>query len=188
MEKRLRPRLTYANVIATLALFLAVSGGAAYAASQLGKNTVGTTQLKRNAVTGVKVKDRSLLASDFKAGELPVGERGAQGVPGAPGATDVVVRYGSEGKPKNNEEDLSIARCLPGETVTGGGFDFLDPAPGNFEYTLLTNRPSIDATVEGVAAFPPPGEGSEATGWVVAMGNETGATFYFRAYVMCARP
>ena len=45
MRKRLRARLTYANVIATLALFLALGGGAAYAAS-LGKNSVGTKQLK----------------------------------------------------------------------------------------------------------------------------------------------
>lgn len=186
--KRLRPRLTYANVIATLALFLAVSGGAAYAASQLGKNAVGTRQLKKNAVTAEKVKDGSLLRRDFKVGELPTGERGAQGAPGAAGATEVVVRYGTEGKPKAGEEDLSIATCLSGETVTGGGFDFLDPAPENFEHTLLVNRPTIEATAEGSTVYPPPAEGSEATGWLVAMGNETGATFYFRAYVMCARP
>jgi hypothetical protein len=78
MQKRLRPRLTYANVIATLALFLALGGGAAYAAS-LGKNTVGTKQLKKNAVTGAKVKDGSLSAGDFIAGQLPAGERGPQG-------------------------------------------------------------------------------------------------------------
>ena len=186
--KRPRPKLTYANVIATLALFLALGGGAAYAASQVAKNSVGTRQLRKNAVTAEKVKDGSLLRRDFKAGELPAGERGPQGVPGAPGATDVVVRYGTEGKPKNNEEDLSIARCLPGETVTGGGFDFLDPPPENFEYTLLANRPSIEAISEGSTVYPPPAEGSEATGWLVAMGNETGATFYFRAYAMCARP
>lgn len=187
MEK-LRPKLTYANVIATLALFLALGGGAAYAASQIAKNSVGTRQLKKSAVTGAKVKDGSLLRTDFKAGELPVGERGPQGLPGAPGATNVVVRYGNEGKPKAGEEDLSYARCLPGEAVTGGGFDFLDPAPENFEYGLLASRPSNESPGEGFTVFPAPGAGSPATGWMVAMRNETGATFYFRTYVVCARP
>jgi hypothetical protein len=36
---QLRRHLTYANVVATIALFLVVSGGAAYAPS-LGKNSV----------------------------------------------------------------------------------------------------------------------------------------------------
>jgi hypothetical protein len=37
-------------------LFLLLSGGAAYAASHLGKNTVGTKQLKKNSVTTAKIK------------------------------------------------------------------------------------------------------------------------------------
>lgn len=41
----MRLKLTYANVIATLALFIALGGGA-IAASQLGKNSVGSKQLK----------------------------------------------------------------------------------------------------------------------------------------------
>jgi len=32
--------------------------------------------LRKNAVTGAKVKDGSLSAGDFKAGQLPAGERG----------------------------------------------------------------------------------------------------------------
>ena len=53
----LRVRLTYANVIiSTLCLFLLLGGGAAYAASQLGKNSVGTKQLKKNSVTTAKIK------------------------------------------------------------------------------------------------------------------------------------
>lgn len=46
----MRPRLTYANVVATLALFLAL-GGASYAALTLPRNSVGTTQLKAGSVT-----------------------------------------------------------------------------------------------------------------------------------------
>ncbi len=45
-------------------------GGGAYAASQLPKNSVGTKQLKNNAVKGPKVADSSLTAADIKG---PVG-------------------------------------------------------------------------------------------------------------------
>jgi len=54
--QKLRTKLTYANVIATIALFIALSGGA-YAASQLPKNSVGSRQLKKNSVTAAKIKD-----------------------------------------------------------------------------------------------------------------------------------
>ena len=70
--KTIRARLTYPHIVSTLALFLAL-GGISYAAIQLPKNSVGTKQLRKNAVTGAKVKNASLLAKDFKAGQLPVG-------------------------------------------------------------------------------------------------------------------
>jgi hypothetical protein len=81
---KLRPGLTYANVIATLALFIALGGGA-YAALKLPKNSVGSKQIKKNAVTSKKVKNGSLLPSDFKPGQLPAGARGAQGPKGDKG-------------------------------------------------------------------------------------------------------
>jgi hypothetical protein len=68
---KLRSRLTYANAMSTIALFLALGGGA-YAVS-VPKNSVGATQLKRSAVTTAKVKNRSLLLDDFKAGQLVLG-------------------------------------------------------------------------------------------------------------------
>jgi hypothetical protein len=51
----------------------------------LAKNSVGTVQLKKDAVTGPKVKNGSLLAADFKAGQLPAGPQGPKGDPGAQG-------------------------------------------------------------------------------------------------------
>jgi hypothetical protein len=67
--KRLRPRLTYANVIATLALFLALGGGA-YAATQLPKNSVGAKQLKKSAVTAAKIKDGAVTGSKIMLSSL----------------------------------------------------------------------------------------------------------------------
>ena len=56
---RLRGKLAYANVCATLALFLALAGGTAFAATQLlPRNSVGARQLKRGAVTPPKLSRR----------------------------------------------------------------------------------------------------------------------------------
>ncbi len=187
-------RLSYANVMATIAVFIALGGGA-LAATQVKKNSVGAKQLKRDSVTSAKVKDGSLLGSDFAAGQLPAGERGPQGpqgAQGAPGATNVVVRYGEEGKPKQHEEAESNAKCLPGEAVTGGGFDFIEPFEPEFPATehfyILASRPSLEQGTEGSITYPAPADGAAASGWLVAMSNETEDTVYFRAYVICARP
>jgi len=79
----LRP--TPATVIASIALLVALAG-TGYAAITLPSNSVGTAQLKSNAVISSKVKDHSLLRVDFANGQIPRGARGAPGVPGPPGA------------------------------------------------------------------------------------------------------
>ncbi len=85
------PRLTYANVVATLALFLAL-GGAAYAATQLPADSVGTRQLRAGAVTAGKLSKgvQARLAKTGKQG--PRGAEGPAGPEGRPGAE------GKEGK------------------------------------------------------------------------------------------
>ena len=91
MWTRVRSRLTYANVIASLALFLALAGGS-YAALQIPRNSVGTKQLKRNAVTSPQVKNGSLMVGDFNASQRsllrgPAGPQGARGIEGPRGST-----------------------------------------------------------------------------------------------------
>ena len=48
--RRLRPHLTYANVVATIALVLAVSGGTAAIAITASKNSVTTKSIQKGAV------------------------------------------------------------------------------------------------------------------------------------------
>lgn len=67
--KRVRKRLTYANVMSSIAVFL-VLGGAAFAASQLPKNSVGSKQLKKNAVTTKKIKNNAVTSSKLKNGSV----------------------------------------------------------------------------------------------------------------------
>ena len=66
----MRPRLTYANVTATLALIIAVGGASAFAATQLAKNSVGSKQIKKNAVTTAKIKKEAVTAAKIKKGTL----------------------------------------------------------------------------------------------------------------------
>jgi hypothetical protein len=71
--KAIRTRLSYANVVATLALVLAL-GGVSYAATKLPKNSVGTKQIKNSAVTGAKVKKHTLTGKNInlkKLGTVP---------------------------------------------------------------------------------------------------------------------
>jgi hypothetical protein len=71
-------------VIACLALIVALSG-TGYAAVKLSRDSVGPTQIRAGAVRSGEVKDRSLLAKDFKSGQLPAGAKGATGARGATG-------------------------------------------------------------------------------------------------------
>lgn len=92
MHSKLRP--SPAMVVAVVALVGSL-GGTSYAAASLAKNSVGTGQLKtgavkvtdiaNNAVSSSKVKNGSLLAVDFKAGQLPQGPAGSAGPAGVAG-------------------------------------------------------------------------------------------------------
>lgn len=97
MLARLHSRLTYANVVASLALFVAL-GGVSWAAVTLPANSVGKRQLKSNAVTSEKVANGSLKAGDFAAGQLPAGERGPAGPTGPAGPAGPAGERGDRGE------------------------------------------------------------------------------------------
>ena len=62
----LRGKLSYANVVATLALVLAVAGipsAVAITANKVKKNAVGTKQLKNGSVTAAKLANGNVTAS-----------------------------------------------------------------------------------------------------------------------------
>lgn len=94
----LKRHLTYSNLMATIAMFIALGGGA-YALT-LPKNSVGPRQLKNRAVTSKKlapnavtsrsVREFSLKLKDFERDELPslVGSRAGS----APRTTGAAIR------------------------------------------------------------------------------------------------
>jgi hypothetical protein len=65
LVKQIRQRLTYANVVSTLALILVV-GGATALAARVPKHSVGPHQLKSNAVTTTKIKANAITTRKIK--------------------------------------------------------------------------------------------------------------------------
>lgn len=118
-------------VVASIALAVSL-GGTGYAALKLPANSVGAKQLKKGAVSSVKVKDASLLAVDFKPGQLPAGAPGPKGDKGDPGSPGPVGPRGPVGisnleyvaastaKDVTDPKTLFV-KCPAGKKPIGGG-------------------------------------------------------------------
>jgi hypothetical protein len=89
---RISGKLTYANVMSTIAVFLAIAGGTAFAASEmLPKNSVGSKQIKKAAVTPAKLSRAARVTLTGPQGapgaQGPKGDPGMKGEPGIDGET-----------------------------------------------------------------------------------------------------
>ena len=73
-----------ALAIACLALAISLSG-VGYAAGVLPRNSVGTVELRNDAIVSSKIRNRSLLGVDVGRGQLLAGRRGPAGAKGDPG-------------------------------------------------------------------------------------------------------
>jgi hypothetical protein len=185
-------RLSYTNVTATLALFLAL-GGTSYAAATLSggdvrNGTVTGKDLRSQSVTGRDIDNgsltgsdlengsvgssdlASLAAADFKAGQLPAGPRGT---------TTVVSRRPAPVLLRPGEAQDLIASCLPGEVAVGGG---------------ATRDGALDALVNVEYSHPleadgsPPEDEDRPARWLVGARNHPFSTIdsTFTAFVLCA--
>lgn len=72
--RKQRFSFSYANVTSTLALFIALSGATAYAASKLPDRSVGEFQLRPGAVTAEKLRTNAVTAPKIKAGAVKQGK------------------------------------------------------------------------------------------------------------------
>ena len=128
--RSLRTHLTYANVMASVALFVALGGGT-YAAVHLPRNSVGPAQIKKSAVSSVKVRDGSLLTKDFKAGQVPAGKQGLPGVAGPQGPQG---DPGAQGDPG--------PAGMPGPTAAFVNYCCAAPTGATTVHTLTTDLPA----------------------------------------------
>lgn len=178
-----RRRLSYANVMSTLAVFIAL-GGSSFAAVRLSRNSVRSEEivngqvkgpdLANGAVTSKKVADGSLLAGDFKAGQLKAGAQGTPGPKGDPGATNLKVRAAT------SASGQVTAGCEPGERATGGGAHSVAGA-------VVASAPASDP----LAIFVSSGityQGYTPTSWTARARDEMGNPTDVTAWVVCAAP
>jgi hypothetical protein len=154
MKQWVMERLSYANVTATLALFLAL-GGTSYAltlprnsvgSKQIRSRAVGTSELNAGAVRSSAVRNRSLLLRDLSLGAR-TSLRGATGPQGAAGPAGPTYRaaVNSAGVPiRGNgrlntrgineyivEFDRPATECVATATLTlDEGATNLQPQPG----------------------------------------------------------
>src|SRR5882724_8898652 len=70
---RIRSKLTYANVVATLALFLALTGGAVYAASKIHSRNIAKNAVKSRNIAKSAVKARNLAPSSVISSKIEDG-------------------------------------------------------------------------------------------------------------------
>jgi hypothetical protein len=129
-------------IFSVTALVIAVLGvtplGEAAREQLAPRNSVGTAQLRTNAVISSKVRNRSLLAVDFRLGQLPrgpvgpPGPQGPVGPQGAAGAPGVSARELRSATSANNSTAFKTASasCPAGKQMLGGGVAITPSAAG----------------------------------------------------------
>ena len=197
MKKLLGRRPSPAMVVACLALTVALGGTSVAAVSQLvPRNSVGPRQIqfgavtgpkiRNNAVTSVKVANRSLLRADFAPGQLPAGPTGPQGPAGPAGPAGaagpagvigaITVRTSSvavvDGAVDNTFNTARVQRnCEGNERAISAGTSWGDDGS---DLKLVTQElePAFNAT-------------NQVVGFIAVGGNDTGESSTFTVHVLC---
>jgi hypothetical protein len=143
-------RLSYANVIATAALFIAL-GGSAWA---LAKNSVGSRQIENGAVRSQEIRNAGVRGADVGAGAIQganVAERTLGGAHLASGSLSGA-EVGDDTLTGADVDESSLASVPEAQTVDG-----LDPAAfarGAGETYFASGTLAIGATDELVLESP----------------------------------
>jgi len=162
-----------ALIVACIALLVALGGTSFATVLNVPKNSVGAAQLKKNAVISSKVKNRSLLAVDFKTGQLPAGPIGPQGANGARGDKGEKGDKGDAGPPGLSDYEIVQAtnqvtnanfnlvqiNCPPGKKVLGGGI-LSSPLTAGGPYVTVSFPTGTSGWRAGTARVP-------ASSWTV---------------------
>ena len=203
MNRLIRHRPSPAMVVACLALLVALGGTSVAAVQALAPNSVGTAQLRANAVTAAKIKNRnvtgaklafnavtgatvrnrSLSATDFIASSLPVGPQGPAGAAGPAGPAG----------PAGTIGPISVRQAsvtVPGGVAQNSAYDT--------ETVTVNCNPNEKAISAGTGwsddaadrelwtqRLTPVLTGSNVTGFRATGGNDSGNTSTFTLFVLC---
>ncbi len=183
--KRVRGKLTYANVVSTLCLFLLLGGGSvAYAMLSLPKNSVGPLQLKAHAVTASKVKPGTLSLADLKPGAItlpPTPYSKTESDARYLRSTITVVKTIATGIGGENSASEYVS-CPLGYQALGGG---VDPSNTRFE-KVSASEPTFAGQRDFYLSD---GQHGPADGWfgaITTQGAREGGPGPNKVVVICA--
>ena len=162
IRRLLRHRPSPAMVVACIALSVAL-GGTSYAAIKLPANSVGTKQLRKNAVTSVKVKDNAVKGADVlesSLGRVPL----ARNASNADKATTATSAANADKLDGLDSLDLLPGGTLPsGKTIRGNwvvGGTAAGPGEtfyGSISFVYALSAAPTATYVPSGAGNPPPG-------------------------------
>jgi hypothetical protein len=172
-----RRHLSYANVMATVAVFLAL-GGSAYALS-LGKNSVKSRNIAKGAVKTADIANKAVSRAKLREGAVP-GFALANGSVGADQLSDIVVRSKEVPVPDASIARTGPASCQKNERPVGGGA-FANP--GAYQASIVGSYPLVASNIPGSG---PPGK---FDGWEAMVLNPAGDVTAVTgiAYVLCLK-
>ncbi len=137
MFSAIRSRMTYANVVATLALVFAMSGGALAASHYL---ITSTKQIKPSVLASLKGKNGVNGAQGAQGVQGPAGLAGSPGAAGGRGETGTAGTNGTDGtngengKAGKNGKSVTVASESPGANCKEGGSSLEEEGTGTVTY------------------------------------------------------
>jgi hypothetical protein len=189
------PRPTYAGVTATLALVIALGGGA-YAATSLPKNSVGSKQLKKNAVVSAKLKTNAVTGAKVKDGSLTGADVNASTLGTVPSATHAT---SADNAGHAGSADTAGSTANAGHAGAAAALDHVtkvsapETAPSNDVGTGTVNCPAGQRATGGGAqldddvddyiedTFP----NADGAGWTTRVYHGTTGPGTYTAYAIC---
>jgi hypothetical protein len=151
--KQIRKRLTYANVMSSIAVFLVLGGASAYAAKKIGSN-----EIKGNSISTGKIKREAVAAAKIKKSAVTTNKIANNAVTTAKIADDAVT--GDKVKESSLGEVPKAATAIFAESAQPEAFGQIN-TPGTIEAANSKNIVSVSHPEEGVycvtASFSPRG-------------------------------
>jgi hypothetical protein len=177
MRSILKQRPSATLVVAFLALFVALSAGAA--ADLPGLGVVNSGDIKNNSIRSKDVRNSSLLAKDFKAGQLPAGPRGPQGATGAQGPAGMVKLVYRQGTPfsiaPGSTGGFGVGCPSSAPNVVGGGYEAYPPT---VNFRVVTSAPTDSDDADGIPD----------DNWEVSLRNLDANPVNLKVYAICTAP
>ena len=173
MLTRLRSKLTYANVMATIAIFLVLTG-VGFAVAKLPKKSVGPKQLKNGAVRSKKIHKDAVNASKIKSGAVGRSEVAN----GAIGTGEIANKAVTRGKLADDVAPL-LGTLRTGQTLRGSfdigatGTGASETANGGISFQFPLNNTPTAPQANVLDLFANPGATSTSCSGVSGGNQQT---------------